>query len=700
MMFRPGHRALILSRVSREPYKRVLEEIKASAKAAPSIPAAGDAWDAGVWETNGRIAQANAILAWLFQDAQAARVAVTELLRLDPEFSTNKRFDVNIAMPRVTIPYVNALDLLLATPYITAAEAADARARLISVTSQFTERYFDSPLYRETALVVTQNNHPLRTAAAVGMVGMMFPDAPESKRWLDWAVSEFDFLLGPKGHYLQPGGGIPEGPFYGQFGLGPTLTFLIAFENTYGEHAEVNRTCFSRNAKDPWADNGCVEGERYTFHSPLRGQALRETEDWLVALRLPWGLRASVNDAKNTPLVGGALLTGFGGPGYLHWDWATGINPYETNRLFLLGPYYLGYLDDATPAVEPPWKNRFLPTVGHAVFRSGWDEQARWLLLVADQGAARKTIHNHADGTSFSLAAYGEHLLIDPGYYKPNELDNPQTMQPPSHNVVLVAGDGGPEHGLLNDWQDTDSYLENGADGERVAYAEARKAFAGVENRRGVAFVRGRYFVVADRITSALTAPRTFQWRAHLWAGHEAGGAYALAGNRAEIVRAKAGLDLAVTSPTGAPVFVEPPYAAFETPFVDQFDETVAGNHAVADAELTAAAPWFLTVMAPWSVTAPVMSAAGRLAVASVSAGAHAAAWKITGHDFTDVAWLREAGASTTLTLPGGAAVESDAAFVVTAADGSFALIADGTYLKVGGKSVLKGAVGAVTVTP
>jgi len=32
-------------------------------------------------------------------------------------------------------------------------------------------------------------------------------------------------------------------------------------------------------------------------------------------------MRAAVNDANDAPLAGGALLTGFGAPGFLGWDW-------------------------------------------------------------------------------------------------------------------------------------------------------------------------------------------------------------------------------------------------------------------------------------------------------------------------------------------------------------------------------------------
>src|SRR5207237_809433 len=157
-----------------------------------------------------------------------------------------------------------------------------------------------------------------------------------------------------------------------------------------------------------------------------------------------------------------------------------------------LTPWYLAYLADVTPA-QPPWRNRFFPDGGQAIFRSGWGSHDLWLTLVADHGPARKTLHNHADGASFALSAYGDDLLIDTGYYKPESLANPVTMDAPSHNVILVDGVGAPKRGLLDDWGDTDAFLENTLDGDAIAWAEARIAYEKATIRRGVAFVRKRY---------------------------------------------------------------------------------------------------------------------------------------------------------------------------------------------------------------
>ncbi len=563
MIYAPDQQATVLARQDQAPFDAVWQHVRDTASADPSLADPGT-WVLRVWQTNGGIAQANAVMAWALDDAAAAAKAKALLLGLGENFEDTKDKDIDIGLPSLLIPYVNTWDLLLAAKALTPAESRQAEDHITAVTRKFVARYLDQPIFRNTAFVVTQNNHPLRAASALGYVALAFPDDPDAPRWLDWATDQMDYLLGPKGHYVQSDGGVSEGPFYYGFAYAALAPFLIALDRNSAPDAVHHHTCITRNDVDPWDDNACVEGEPFTLASPIRDPVFASTADWSIALRRPSGVRAELDDAHVAVLNGGALMTSYGGGPELLWDWEQNdVLPFETTKFDDLSAWYLAYVSDVAPT-PPTWTNRFFPDAGQAVFRSGWGPRDLWLTLVADHGPARKSLHNHADGTSFALSAYGEDLLIDTGYYKPDSLQNPLTTDAPSHNVVLVDGAGAPKRGLLNNWGDTDAFLENTVDNGAVAWAEARESYEQATIRRGVAFVRQRYFVVADRIQSDVTTPRTFQWRAHLWAGYDAGGSYSIAGNRVTVDRPLAGLVIAAGTTAGDPAFVEPPFTALQ----------------------------------------------------------------------------------------------------------------------------------------
>jgi len=316
-----------------------------------------------------------------------------------------------------------------------------------------------------------------------------------------------------------------------------------------------------RNDRDPWTDHGCVDGEPFVYSTPMRDPAFARTMEWSLALRLPWGPRPPKGDAYFNSPNGQALLTGFGADEAFAWDWQVNRDePLEVTHGADLVPHHLVW-PVLTPADGPPeWTTRVMTEAGDAVFRSSWDEDAVWGLLIAESGAARKTLHDHVDSTSFSMAAYGEYLLLDPGYYKPSDLDNARTAHSPAHNLVLIDGLAAPNKGLLNNFGDADATLEHPLVGGRLEYVEAHQDYQDSHVERSVVFVDGRWFLLADRITTEATEPREHAWRMSGYAGRTAGGEFTLRDDGARWERPLAGADLWLAS-TAPDLAVElPPF--------------------------------------------------------------------------------------------------------------------------------------------
>jgi hypothetical protein len=672
---------VVRERKDRAPYDTVWAVVVEQSNEELRVPNPED-WDHSAHGTNARIAQAAAFIAWVDDDAEAADRAKAALDTLEAGIDLSDNWDLNIRLARPVMCGANAVDLLLGSGHATEAEADVWRTVIGDIGAQAYERWVVDDAMRQIALGFSQNNHPLRTAAAIGYAAMAAPDHEGAQERLDWAVSEYDYLLGPTGQYIQADGVVSEGPHYYGFGIGAVLPLLIGVENATnlgqaGVDETYVRNCINRQDVDPWEGHGCVDGEEFVFSNPLQDPVFISTSDWSLSQRLPTGHRPPRADSYLVSVNGIALLTHWGAPSYLAWDFVDNADaPFEMGKGMDLVPYHLLYADLPETREPPTWTSRFFVDGGEANFRSGWDEDARWLMLAAEHGAARKTLHDHVDGTSFQVAAYGDYLLVDTGYYKPVELDNAKTAHAPSHNVLLIDGQGAPDKGLLNNFGDTDAWLEGIVEEDAIEWADARMEFEQAELVRGVGMARGRYFVVADRLSTQVAEPREHRWRLHLNAGFDAGGDWWLDDEGPGLERDSGGLRVYLGSTDATPAFEEPPYTPLTAPHVHLFDgDREARDHAVVDGVVSGIAPGFLAVVAPFKVGAED-GADAPLDVQALDAGADAVAWRIRGVDFDDVVWLRGPGALNTLQVDERTLSSTDAV-LWTALDGSDALIVE-----------------------
>ncbi len=696
MLMLPEHRALVLSRIDREPYDMILSKVYEMA-AYEHQPGDPEEWGHGEEGHNAEGAQANAFLAYIYEDEDAGRKAVEFLDRVRTDFETNQVFDVNIRIPHAVIGYINAWDLLKATPYITGEEADNAKARIVELVDKFFSAYIEGPW--SVILLPTQNNYNIRTSAAIAYAAIAFPDVPQWEKWWNFSLSELGLMFGPESHYIQDDGGVSEGPFYFGFALSGAIPALIAYDNTFGEPSVVSRDCKLRTEEPPWDDISCVEGEPYTFSNPLYTERFQNSLDWTMKIRLPSGDRPPVGDANFNPTNSIGLYTGILGEPRYAWDWIENErNPYAMRHGMSLEMYYLIYFDDGIGATEPPWSpTQLLPDAGNAVFRSDWGGDAIWFMMMAESGPVRMTVHDHVDGTSFQMYAYGEYLAMDTGYYKPSSNDNAVTAHAWNHNLVLIDGEGPPDKGLLTTFGDTDCYLENTYDGEIFDYAEARTNYQETDVVRSALFVRDRYVVISDFLDAS--TEHEYRFRVHGYGGYDSGGTYtststgSLLGGRWE--REKAGFDLSVTSTGGPSSFIEPTQQGDKIPGVHKFEtDRQLRNHVVIDAVIDGVDISYIAALYPYK-TGTVNQDEMPANVQVITAPAKAAALMVTNaNGKRDLIIANRTGGTVAITFPGDIIVETDGRFAFVGLDDSpqSGFVVRGISLKVDGNPLtLKG---------
>ncbi len=698
MIVRPEDKAVILERIEREPFAQILQEIKDVATRDHRDLSEPDMFDSDE-QKNGETALAAAFLAWLLDDETYATKARDFFQQLSDNYASHEDSDINIRMPSIVMCYTFALDLLVGAEMIPEDEAQEAEDKLTTIIDAFYIDYIENDFNR-SFIFYTQNNHPIRTACSIGTVALGFPEHPEARKWADWAFSELDYLWGPNGQYVQEDGGVSEGSLYYRFAFAPSLALFHAWHNRIGTSRIFTKNCINRNDADPWTNHGCVDGEAFVFDNPMFGEPFQKSVDWFLTLRMPDGRRPPLEDSGIRDGNGGAIMAKYMDREDLVWDW-------HNDNLNMSGGMdlriqHLAYAPELPDAQPPEWTHRVMETAGQSVFRSGWDTDDMWLMVTAEHGSARKAIHDHVDGGSFTFSAYGEYLLIDTGYYKPNMMNNAVTAQAASHNLLTIEEEPVEPKGMLTNFGDADAFLKNEYLSENLAYVEAWQDLEVSQTQRSVMLVRNRYAIVADRVITTATEARHYTWRLHGYAGHGTGNLWELGDISGKWERDKAGVEVFLATTDENLTLKEPYYFEFEAPHVHEIEGDEA-NHGVMDGKVEAIAPGFLAVAAPYKTLATAGSPEAPLTVTKITVNGVSkgvAAWEITHSGGKDLVLLRDTDAPGTLDLSNGVQIATDAelSLVTLEGDSKLFLMARGTTLSLDGSEKITATEGEAVV--
>lgn len=562
-------------RLARAPYSTLLQRMDAQV-AQTSPPSAADQADCGLSVNIGREeakARAAKDLSFMYSvnriwdtttstvviPTAAQRQAVGDLARdyLVDTCTTSRTHidpDRDINTSNELIQMATAYDTLAGAHYPFGTTESAIVTNLVTWTAQFYADY--QPL-----LTFLTNNHIAKGAASIGTVAIALAGTPgvdnaQLDTWLDFAMTNIQLVV----RYTEGSGDgtYGEGPFYWRYASQNVVPFARAFNAVAGGRSWQTRS--ATVVDDIWTAKWFTDIGR-----------------WELDMTRPDGTLAPFDDSNvDDAYYFGALPSTSRDAGAYAWRWENTPNssasvPYESTGNVDLGADEIVTFDDHVKAAPPSGSaNRLQGEGGDLVFRSDWSTNAVAAFVQAEHGGSRgfgtapgqpgvqfAAVHDHADPGSFQLDAYGERLLLDPGYISYTWTQHGVLSNPSAHNLILVGPASDPESpGNPNSAStiatpalkaftttpgapvpvDGEAYVTNTVDRRGLAaatvtsiygrspsytppatlngadYQELVNPNSAIVQRRFL-FVDQRYLVIADAVLSA--APRTFTWPLH-----------------------------------------------------------------------------------------------------------------------------------------------------------------------------------------
>lgn len=275
-------------------------------------------------------------------------------------------------------------------------EASHPEHHLSWLTSFYDHGRF---LYRHLEYYSSPFNHLIGEAAALYMLGVLFPEFTDAPAWRKRGRRVLESRL--EGQFYADGGTLEQSTFYHHATLGfYMLAVVLGARNSENFSAAV-RTAVERgmafsmallqpNSKVP-SIGGADDGK------PLRME------------HLPlWDFR---------PYQAiGAVMFGRG-------DFKYVAGRFHEDALWLLGPEGLTAFNEL-PATPPAWKSVLLRDSGYAVLRIDWSSTADYVCVdCGDQAGELRTdavpnsVHGHADALSVIVSLRGRPVLVDSGLF-------------------------------------------------------------------------------------------------------------------------------------------------------------------------------------------------------------------------------------------------------------------------------------------
>jgi hypothetical protein len=343
---------------------------------------------------------------------------------------------------------------------------------------------------RHLSFYFSPYNHLIGEATALFVMGALLPWLRPAARWRDrgWAILEEEM---PR-QYHEDGGSVEQATGYHHFTLGFHLQALL-----------LRRRMGSKVGRRMWTDlEKAIEFSMHMMRPdgsmPMIGDA---DEGKAISLVQPdlWDFRVFL--ALGAVLFGRGDFKKMGGRLTPEAAWLVGTGGWVAHN--------------AVREKVPQETSKALPNSGYYIMRTGWDPQAHYLGFDCGEIAAGlstdetpSAAHGHADTLSIEVSAFGEPLLVDPGFCTYNgSLDwHRYFRETEAHNTVVVDGRSQAEFRGRLKWShapraEAHEWITLGAldyaDGSHFGY---QRLPAPVTHRRTVVFLKPHYWVVRDEL--------------------------------------------------------------------------------------------------------------------------------------------------------------------------------------------------------
>jgi hypothetical protein len=545
-------------RLEREPYRSMLRDLQHRADVAPP-PNADDQADCVQTTHVGREflkMRAAANLSFLYlidrvwdpvteavvqptpsQRAELGNRARDHLRWMCAESRVKVQLDRDISTSHELLSALVAFDNLVAADYPFGEHEDDVVANLLGLTAELYSHYNQPNSSNINILGASRflvNNHRSKGAASIGVAAIVLHDlvdAPagwmDPDAWIDFALDRVDLVQ--RFTYGPGDGAYGEGPHYWRF-------------------AALNVVPFARAWDRASSGTTVTTAAGVAVPSLWRHPQFQRTQRWLLDSTLPDGSLAPTDDNKvNERAHFGTIPPELPEAGAYAWRWVNAPVSHETEANIDMAPFSIVIHDDAVTVAPPEGSpTRFYVEGGVAMLRSGWDPDARLVMVQGQHGAAREfgrdrqdvgemwsAAHDHPDPGSFLFHAYGERLLMDPGYMDYPWSQHRVMNKPSDHNMVVVGDLDGtqwpvdplPPSIFDPDWgsepgapvpADGSAQISHTVDSDHLDGLAVTARYGpgdGALVQRRFLFLDDTYLVTADRVTS--DEPRDYLWPVH-----------------------------------------------------------------------------------------------------------------------------------------------------------------------------------------